>query len=81
MNWHVRFSSDDGENIVKHRTPEEAIEAACHALDRGATVQSIGTGDAADFVGPDVIARIYELWVRAKVPLGLGKMETEPDAV
>ena len=78
MDWQVRFSNGDEEQIVEHPTPEEAIEAACHALDRGAAVQSIAIGDAADFVGPDVIGRIYEMWVRAKDPRRLGGTKPEP---
>jgi hypothetical protein len=48
------------------RTPEQAIETACRLLDGGCEVYGIGTGPLTDSIDKDQIARIYEIWARAR---------------
>ncbi len=54
-----------------HPTPEAAIESACTLLDQGTAVSGIGTGDPDDTISSPEIARIYEMWLRARTPLGI----------
>jgi hypothetical protein len=71
MHWHVQYRRDAVDYVDVHPTPEAAIEAACVRIDDGWDVYGIGTGPLSDSIGPNEIARIYALWVRAKYPFGL----------
>jgi hypothetical protein len=51
---------------VRMRTPEQAIEMACLLLGEGCDVYGIGTGPLTDSIGKGEIARIYDMWVRAR---------------
>jgi hypothetical protein len=65
--WFVRYKAGpDGDQIERVETPEEAIERACRLLDDGHEVAGIGMGLAADPVETDQIARIYQMWKRAR---------------
>ena len=68
MTWHVQYRKANVDHIVRHPSPEEAIEAACRLLDGGCDVYGIGTGPLTDSIGRDEIARIYVLWAKAKYP-------------
>jgi hypothetical protein len=71
MNWHVQYHRDSTvAHLARFPSPERAIEAACHLLDEGWVVFGIGTGPLTDSIGKEQIARIYEIWVRAKCPFG-----------
>jgi hypothetical protein len=70
MTWHVQYRKDAADHIVRHRSPEQAIEAACGLIDDGCDVYGIGTGPLTDTIGRDEIARIHALWARAKHPFG-----------
>jgi len=70
MTWHVQYRQRTTDHIVRHPSPEEAIEAACRLIDDGCDVYGIGTGALTDSIKRDQIARIYDQWVRAKTPLG-----------
>jgi hypothetical protein len=48
------------------RTPEQAIETACRLLDDGCEIYGMGTGSLTDSIKKNQIARIYDLWVRAR---------------
>ena len=67
MPWHIQHRKDSLEVVERHPTPERAIERACELLDLGHDVFGIGTGDLADSIGGEEIARIYRLWVKARV--------------
>jgi hypothetical protein len=71
MTWHVQYRKYGTNRIGRHRTPELAIEAACHLIDDGYDVYGIGTGPLTDSVGKEQIARIYNMWARARYPLGI----------
>ena len=71
MEWYVQYRKDTVDHIVRHPTPEQAIEAACHLIDDGCDVYGIGTGPLTDSIARDEIARIYAFWVRAKFPFGI----------
>jgi hypothetical protein len=62
MEWHVQYRCEAGHCIVRHKTPERAIEAACRLMDAGCDVYGIGTGPLTDSIDRDQIARIYALW-------------------
>jgi hypothetical protein len=62
MEWHVQYRKDGAEHITMHPSPETAIEAACRLIDDGNDVYGIGTGPLTDYIGKDVIAKIYALW-------------------
>ena len=47
-------------------SPETAIENACRLIDDGHEVFGIGTGELADSIEPEQIARIYAIWTRGK---------------
>jgi hypothetical protein len=68
MDWHVQFQKDEIHDVVRHPTPEAAIEDACKLIDGGYDVFGIGTGPLTDSIAKDEIAKIYDLWVRAKFP-------------
>jgi hypothetical protein len=70
MTWHVQYRVDAVDHIVRHPTPEKAIEAACCLMDDGCDVYGIGTGPLTDSIARDQIASIYAFWVRAKYPFG-----------
>lgn len=70
MVWHVQYRKDGTEHVVRHPTPEEAIEDACKLIDGGYDVFGIGTGPLTDSIAKDEIAKIYRFWVRAKSPFG-----------
>jgi hypothetical protein len=69
MTWHVQYRDHAGGHIVRHPSPEGAIEAACVLMDHGCEVFGIGTGPLTDSIGGAEIARIYALWVKTKAPL------------
>ena len=66
MTWHIQYRQGTTDHIVRHPSPEGAIEAACRLIDEGWDVFGIGTGELRDSVGRETIARIYDIWVRAK---------------
>ena len=70
MTWHVQYRKDTVDHIVRHPSPEAAIEAACRLIDDGCDVYGIGTGPLSDSIAREEIARIYVFWARAKGPLG-----------
>ena len=70
MVWHVQYRKDEADHILRRPSPEEAIEAACQLIDDGCDVNGIGTGPLTDSITRDEIAKIYDLWVRAKFPFG-----------
>ena len=70
MTWYVQYRQDTVDRLVRHPSPEQAIEAACHLIDDGCDVYGIGTGPLTDSIGRDEIARIYTMWARAKHPFG-----------
>jgi hypothetical protein len=61
MTWFVRYIKPAADHLVRMRTPEEAIEAACRLLDDGCDVYGIGTGPLTDSIGKEQIARIYKI--------------------
>ena len=71
MTWHVQYRFRTTDHIVRHPSPEQAIEAACILIDHGYDVFGIGTGPLTDSIGSDEIARIYTLWVSAEFPIGI----------
>ena len=70
MDWHVQYRKCAMDQIVRHPSPEAAIEAACRLIDDGCDVFGIGTGPLADSIAREQIDDIYALWVRAKYPFG-----------
>jgi hypothetical protein len=68
MTWHVQYWKGDVELIVRHPTPEQAIEAACALMDLGFDVHGIGTGPLSDSIDREHIDRIYALWARERHP-------------
>jgi hypothetical protein len=58
------------DRIGMHPSPELAIEAACELIDQGCDVYGIGTGPLSDSIARNQIARIYDIWARAKHPHG-----------
>ena len=76
MPWHVQYREHSAEHVLHCLTPEAAIEAACELIDQGSDVFGIGTGSLTDSISTPEIARIYDLWARAKAPFG-----TEPTRV
>ncbi len=66
MTWFVKYTQFGTDDLVRERTPEQAIEKACHLLDDGCDVYAIGTGPLTDSIGKEQIARIYDMWVRAR---------------
>ena len=74
VTWHVQYRDRTmAEHVVRHPSPELAIEAACCLIDEGCDVYGIGTGPLTDSIGRDQIARIYAMWDRANAPPG-GKL-------
>jgi hypothetical protein len=71
MNWHVQYIRDNVDQIDMHSTPEAAIEAACQLIDDGYDVFGIGAGPLSDSIDREQIARIYNIWARAKQPFGI----------
>jgi hypothetical protein len=68
MEWHVQYRRGREDCIVRHPTPELAIEAACQLIDAGCDVHGIGMGPLTDSIDRKQIARIYALWTRAARP-------------
>jgi hypothetical protein len=68
LTWHVQYRQDATEHVRHHTTPERAIEAACRLIDDGHDVFGIGTGPLSDSIGRCEIARIYDIWARARPP-------------
>jgi len=68
MDWFVQYHQAGADHLIRVKTPEEAIELACRLLDDGRDVWAIGTGSLTDTIAKDQIARIYEIWLRAKPP-------------
>ena len=68
MTWHVQYRKDTTNHIVRHPSPERAIEAACRLIDDGCDVYGIGTGPLADSIEREQIARIYAMWARTRSP-------------
>ena len=66
MTWHVQYRKDATDCIVRHPSPEQAIEAACRLIDDGCDVYGIGTGALTDSIARADIARIHEFWARTK---------------
>jgi hypothetical protein len=66
MPWFVRYKKSAEDHLERMRTPEHAIETACRLLDDGWEVYGIGTGPLTDSIEKEQIARIYDLWVRAR---------------
>ena len=66
MTWFVQYSQLGADHLVREATPEQAIETACHLLDGGCDVYGIGTGPLTDSIGKEQIARIYDMWVKAR---------------
>jgi hypothetical protein len=66
MPWFVRYKKSAEDQLARMRTPEQAIETACRLLDDGCEVYGIGTGALTDSIEKEQIARIYDLWVRAR---------------
>jgi hypothetical protein len=71
MMWHVQYRKGPASHIARHRSPEQAIEAACRLIDDGCDVYGVGTGRLTDSIDREQIARIYAMWARAKFPLGI----------
>ena len=71
MKWHVQYRRGATGHVVRHLTPERAIEAACRLIDDGCDVYAVGTGPLTDSIEKEQIARIYAMWARAKHPLGI----------
>lgn len=70
MTWYLQYRDLTGDHIERHPSPELVIESACHLLDDGFDVYSIGEGPLTDSVGRDGIAKIYAIWLRGKRPFG-----------
>ncbi|MGD0184012.1 MAG: hypothetical protein ABSC25_02045 [Roseiarcus sp.] len=70
MTWLVQYRDEATDRLVRYPSPEKAIEAACHLLDNGCDVYSIGVGSLDDSITKTEIARIYAIWVKAKFPFG-----------
>jgi hypothetical protein len=69
--WHVQYRKDATSHVVRHPSPERAIEAACRLIDDGRDVYGVGIGPLTDSIDREEIARIYAMWARAKFPLGI----------
>jgi hypothetical protein len=69
--WHVQYRKDATSHVVRHPSPERAIEAACRLIDDGCDVYGVGIGPLTDSIDREEIARIYAMWARAKFPLGI----------
>jgi len=71
MVWHIQYRKDGSDHLVRHPSPELAIEAACCLIDDGCDVYGIGTGPLSDSIARDHIDKIYAIWARANYPFGL----------
>jgi hypothetical protein len=71
MTWHIQYRKDGTDHIERHPSPERAIEAACRLIDDGCDVYGVGTVSLTDSIERDQIDRIYAMWVRVKLPLGI----------
>jgi hypothetical protein len=70
MDWHVQYRRDGKEHVVRHISPEDAIEAACVLIDDGFDVHGLGTGPLVHTIDRDRINAIYNLWAKARHPFG-----------
>ena len=68
MTWHVQYTRGTVDHIEEYPNPEAAIEAMCLLIDEGCDVYGLGTGPLNDSVDRDRIARIYDIWARARLP-------------
>ncbi len=66
MPWRVQYRDGDQHLISRYPTPELAIAGACGLIDSGFHVFAIGTGELSDSIGTAEIAKIYDLWDRAR---------------
>ena len=66
MDWFVQYHKSGADHLIRAKTPEEAIELACRLLDEGCDVWGIGTGPLTDSIAKDQIARIYQIWLKAR---------------
>jgi hypothetical protein len=71
MNWHVQYTRDNVDHVEMHSTAEAAIEAACRLIDDGCDVFGLGAGPLSDAIDREQIARIYDMWARAKQPFDI----------
>jgi hypothetical protein len=71
ITWHVQYRQNTVDHVVRHPSPEAAIEAACRLIDDGFDVYGIGTGPLSDSITREQIDRIYAMWARAKYPFGI----------
>ena len=81
MTWHVQYGKDAVDHLVRHPSPEEAIEAACRLIDDGCDVYGIGTGPLTESIARPEIARIFAIWARAKRPFDHLRATRESDQV
>jgi hypothetical protein len=51
MMWHVQYRKDATSHVVRHPSPERAIEAACRLIDDGCDVYGVGIGPLTDSIG------------------------------
>ena len=70
MDWLVQYRKDGTDHVERHPTPEDAIETACQLIDEGSDVYGIGAGSLSDSIGRDEIAKIYNIWLKEKLPFG-----------
>ena len=70
MPWRVQYKDESGTSVLRFRSPEGAIEAACSLIDQGRRVLSIGAADPDDTISEIEIARIYAIWARERKPFG-----------
>ena len=68
IDWHVQYQKHGTFHVVRRSTPEAAIEDACKLIDGGYTVFGLGKGPLTNSITKYEIAKIYDLWVRAKLP-------------
>ena len=66
MEWFVQYRQSGADHLDEMQTSELAIEAACRLLDDGCEVLRIGEGSLTDSIDKAQIARIYEMWTRAR---------------
>ncbi|HLY54101.1 MAG TPA: hypothetical protein VKS60_01005, partial [Stellaceae bacterium] len=66
MSWHVQYRRDAIDHLVRLRSPQAAIAAACRLIDGGCDVYGIGTGPLTDSIDRDQIAKIYAQWAMAR---------------
>jgi hypothetical protein len=70
MDWYVQYRKDGTNYIEKYQSPEGAIKSACQFIDDGCDVYGIGTAPLTDSIAKDEIVKIYNIWLREKLPFG-----------